>query len=432
MIPPQADAYAARVLETGITPAAALAFTDRDGPPAVRVYGDAGPDRLWQIGSIGKSFTAVLALQLAEQGLLDLHAPVTDHLPWFAVRSAFPPITPHHLLTHTAGLIQGAEIATASNYDVVALADTDAAYPPGAHFWYSNVGYRAVGLVLEAVTGQAYPDLLQRRILDPLGMRDSTPTITNDLRRRMGEGYAAAFDDRPWRPEHGLAPAPWIESAEADGSLCCTISDLAAWLRALWAEDGRLLSPAGFALLKSPLVSDDQDAEGGRYGYGLMVAEHGFGHSGGMLGFHSYLWADTRSGLGAVAAVNGIGGARLLCLGSLALARGEQPEDPAPQIAEPMADDGSCPEPWRPYLGHYRSFNPWLTNFRVAGRRGGLAFGFDCAGSERHPLTQVGEAEFRVGEQEWAPERLRFDTVMDGRAQRAILSGAHYHRTFTA
>lgn len=423
------DAHAARVLETGAASALGLALTDRREPVGVRSYGAAAPGCLWQIGSISKSFTAVLALQLAEQGRLDLNAPVTEQLPWFRLQSAFAPITTHHLLTHTAGIIQGSEIATASNYDVIALADTRAAYAPGEHFWYSNVGYRTVGLVLEAITGERYPDLLQERIFDRLGMRDSSPMIVHDLRRRMPQGMVAFFDDRPWLPEHGLAPATWIESAEADGSICCTVEDLAVWLRALWSEDERLLSPAGFALMKSPLVRDDQD--GGFYGYGLVVSDDGFGHSGGMVGFHAQLWADTRTGLGAVAGASGIGGAGELCLGTLALGRSEQPADPAPKPCEPLADDGSCPAEWRPFLGHYRSHNTWLTNFRVAARQGRLNFGFDCYGSERHPLTPVREAEFRIGEQAWSPERLRFDTVMHGRAQRAFYSDAEFHRTFT-
>jgi CubicO group peptidase (beta-lactamase class C family) len=423
------DAYAARVLDTGVASALAVAVTDRQATIGVCTHGAADEGCLWQIGSISKSFTAVLALQLAEQGRLDLHAPVTSHLPWFSVRSAFGPITTHHLLTHSAGIIQGAEISTASTYDVIALRDSHTPYAPGEHFWYSNVGYRTVGLVLEAVTGETYPDLLQRRIFDRLGMRDSFPVIVHDLRRRMPQGMVAFNDDRPWRPEHGLAPATWLEAAEADGSICCTIEDLAVWLRAVWNEDERLLSAGSFARMKSKLVIDDQD--GGHYGYGLVVADDGFGHSGGMVGFHAHLWADVSSGLGSVAAVSGIGGPQALCLGALAIARGGQPPDPAPQLAEPMADDGSCPAQWRPFLGHYRAHNVWLTNFRVVGRDDGLVFGFDCYDSERHPLTPVGEAEFRIGEQEWAPERLRFDTVIDGRARRAFYSGAEFHRTFT-
>ena len=53
-------------------------------------------------------------------------------------------------------------------------------------------------------------------------------------------------------------------------------------------------------------------------------------------------------------------------------------------------------------------------------------------GSERFPLAPVGDGAFRVGEAEWSPERLRFDTVIDGVAQRALLSGTPYYRAFTA
>jgi CubicO group peptidase (beta-lactamase class C family) len=423
------DAFAARVLETGVATAAALAITDRRHTLAVRTYGEAPADCMWQLGSITKSFTAVLALQLVEERSLDLHAPVTDYLPWFAVRSRFARITVHHLLTHTAGIIQGSEIATASNYDVIALGETETAFEPGTHFWYSNVGYRAVGLILEAVTGQAYPALVQERILDRLGMRDSAPAIVNDLRRRLPQGHSAFYDDRPWRPEHGLAPATWVESAEADCSVCCSSEDLAVWLRAVWNDDKRLLGPASFALMKAPLVEDDQD--GGRYGYGLVVGKGGFGHGGGMIGYQSELEADVATGLGAVAFTNGIGGADELCHGALILATGEVPPDPTPKPAEPMRDDGSCPPDWRPYLGHYRSHNAWATNIRVVAAAGGMVFGWDCYHSERHPLTPVGEGEFRVGEHDWSPERLRFDPPLDGRTQRAVMSGAAFYRTFT-
>ena len=110
----------------------AVAVTDRERTLASRTYGVRRRDTLFQFGSIGKSFTAIVALQLVEQGLLDLHAPVTDVLPWFSVGGTTAPITLHHLLTHSSGLIQRPEIATGSNYDVVALADTAVGFAPGS------------------------------------------------------------------------------------------------------------------------------------------------------------------------------------------------------------------------------------------------------------------------------------------------------------
>jgi CubicO group peptidase (beta-lactamase class C family) len=399
------DALAAGVLGTGTATGVAVAVTDRRRTLTARAYGDASPQHLWPIASIGKSFTALVALQLVDEGLLDLHAPVTEYLPWFSVRSRFRPITLHHLLSHTSGLVAASDLAPNSNYDVVALAGTETGFAPGEHRYYSNIGYRAVGVVLESVTGRPYGELVQQRVLDPLGMRASAPTMVHDTRRLLAGGHVPFYDDRPWRREHGLAPAPWVESQEADGCLCCTPEDLAIYLRALWA---------GTATTR---------------GYGLDTDDDGFGHDGDMLGYVSYMWADTNAGLGAVAFANGFGGARALGEGAMAIAKGDEPRDPEPAPAPPpLVDDGSCPPEWTAYTGRYRAHNPWLPTFLVAARGGVLVMGTDWLdGSDRAPMTPIEPDGFRVGEREWSPERLRFDTIIDGRAQRAVLSGTPYY-----
>ena len=154
-----------------------------------------------------------------------------------------------------------------------------------------------------------------------------------------------------------------------------------------------------------------------------------------MLGYVSYMRADTTNGVGVVAFANGFGGAALLGEGALAIATGNEPEafdlDPDPE--EPLVDDGTCPPEWAPFLGRFRSHNPWLPTFAIAARDNGLVMGTDWVdGSERFPLTPIGAEGFRVGDQEWSPERMRFDTVMDGLAQRAVYSGTPYYRAFTS
>jgi CubicO group peptidase (beta-lactamase class C family) len=423
------DAYAETVLATGAASSMAVAVTDRERTLASRSYGVAG-GTMFQFGSIGKSFTAILALQLAERGLLDLQAPVTDVLPWFAVRGITTPITLHHLLTHTSGLIQGAEVATGSNYDVVALADTEVGFAPGEHFWYSNVGYRVIGWVLERVSGQGYPQLVSDRILKPLGMAESQPWIVQEMRPRLAQATVPAFDDRPWRPEHGLVPATWIDSAEADGCICSSAGDLVIYLRALMRRDPRLLSEQSWSAMFARHIEDDQDGHGEHYGYGIGIDADEFGHGGGMIGTYSMMRA-VGSGVGIVAMVCGYMGAVALAKAGLALVAGGEPEPFALELSEPLEDDGSCPDQWRPLLGHYRSHNAWLTNFRVAAREGRLWWGCDHLSDERAPMTPLAGGDFRVGEREWSPERLRFDTIIDGVAQRALLSGAPYTRTFT-
>ena len=421
------DDLAARVLESGVAPAAALAVTDPERTLLARTYG-ASPEALWPVASIGKSLSAVVALQLVEEGLLDLHAPVTDYVPWLSVRTPGGPVTLHHLLTHTAGFVESSDLAPASTYDVVALAGTETGYAPGEHRHNSNIGYRAVGVILERATGRPYPELLQRRVLDRLGLAASSPVMVHETRLRLPGGHVPFYDDRPWQREHGLAPGPWVESAEADGCVCCTTEDLAAYLRELWSG-GELLRAESLAAMKTA----HPPYEGDGYGYGLEVDEDGIGHMGDMLGYVSYMRADTAAGIGVVAFANGTGGAWWLGEGALAIAAGREPPAPDPTPEPALEDDGTCPREWTAFPGRFRTHNPWLPTFAVAAREGGLVLGTDWLnGSERFPLTPLDAAGFRVGEPDWTPEWVRFDTVVDGLAQRAVYSGTPYYRVSQA
>jgi CubicO group peptidase (beta-lactamase class C family) len=204
----QLDGLAAGLLETGMAPAAAVALTTPEGTLTARTYGTASPASRWPIGSIGKSFTAVIALQLADEGLLDLHAPVTHYLPWLSLRGRLAPVTTHHLLTHSAGVIESSDLAPASTYDVIALAATEPGFSPSEHRHYSNIGYRAVGVLLEAVTERPYADLLQRRVLDRLDMDSSHAVMVHDTRRLLPGGKRPLLRRPPLaaRPRSGARP----------------------------------------------------------------------------------------------------------------------------------------------------------------------------------------------------------------------------------
>ena len=524
------DRYVERSMEEHATPGIALAITSREHLLLTRTYGYANnetrspvtDETLFEIGSIGKSFTAICLLQLAEQGVVDLHAPVTTYLPWFSVRSEHEPITLHHLLTHTAGLIRGSDFAPDPRSEVWALRDSFAA-APGNKARYSNVGYKVLGLVLEAVTGEPYAQIVQQRILDPLAMTSSTGAIVNTTRPRLAVGYSPYFDDRPWKPAHGFVPATWFETNTGDGCQACTAADLAAYLRMFLnrgaAPNGRVLSEDGFARMTTPHT---ELGEGEPYGYGLDLSpkdgRQRLGHSGGMVGYISSMFGDPKGGIGVVALTNGFqdmdsvtdfalrtivaalageplpepetppdinhdafaasyrsgeaelsvsaaGGHLLLHTGEdeialepvgfrptpdwfladhsgfdlfpirflrdeegkvVALVHGETRYDAA------GADtDGDAPSPseWAAYPGHYRSHNPWISNFRIVLRRGALLMiyphGYEAA------LTPV-ESGFRIGDDPDTPERITFDTIVDGQAWRAITSGGEtYYRFFT-
>ncbi len=439
--------------ETGV-PGLALALTDRTELTHAATFGWANMDArlpvttetLFEIGSIGKTFTSVLVQQLREDGRLHLHVPVTDHIPWFQVRSRFGPITLHHLLSHTAGIIRGADITSDSLFDVWALRDTETGTPPGEFFHYSNVGYRVIGALIEAVTGRSYPNLLQERILDPLGMASTTPAITNDVRARLAVGYQPFFDDRPFSPGDRLAPAPWLETGTADGSLASTAEDLAAFLRMLLNRGegarGRLISDESFGLMTQRVAPADEDRD---YdcGYGVTLWEANghpaLGHGGSMVGYVSSMHGDVDGGFGAVALANALlpGDAVVdVVRYALALMRAAAEGGPLPSPPDPRDEPWrspsvsgeavpTLPEGWEAYPGHYRANNPWLSNFRIVQRGGRMILAIP--GEDEMPLVPMDDGAFREDD-ERSPERLRFDAIVDGRALRANLSGCDYYR----
>jgi CubicO group peptidase (beta-lactamase class C family) len=375
---------------------------------------------LFELGSIGKTYTAIVALQLQSEGVVDLSAPVTEYLPWFELRSERGPISLEHLLTHTAGLIRGADMTSDSRFDVWALRETEAGFPPGERFYYSNVGYRTLGYALEAASGTPYRDLLRTRILDPFGLVDTEPEITVEMRHRMAVGYDRLHDDRTPEPDDPLFPAAWLETGTADGSIASTAPDLASFGRSLLAGPAKGLT--------SGLLVDS--GEGWQYGYGLELKGDVVRHGGSMPGFASTLLGDLDSGIAVAALINGPDehdATEEVARFALALARGESPKPPGDP--EPYPPDTPLVEPREEhaaFYGRYRSYNPWLPGFRFVQWADGP--GLVQAWGEERPLAQVGEAEFRVGE-EWSPERVHFDALVDGRALRANLSGESYYRS---
>src|ERR1700675_1531093 len=160
---------------------AALAVTDGEEILGVVVRGlaDAAggapvrPETRFEIGSISKSFAGIVAMQEAEAGRLDLEIPVTEILPWLELPQPFGPITTHHLLSHTSGLAVGTEDAPTGPGAAWNLRRIPPTFPPGERFWYSNDGWKLVGMVLERVTATPIQELVRQRVLGPLGMRSS-------------------------------------------------------------------------------------------------------------------------------------------------------------------------------------------------------------------------------------------------------------------
>lgn len=304
-------------------PGVALALTDRQKPLAILTQGFADvmtkkpvtSDTLFEIGSISKSFTAIACLQQVQAGRLDLDAPVTEYLPWFEVGSCYQqPVTIHHLLSHTSGLVNLIDTVPNSRFQVWQLRNTELGFAPGEHFAYSNMGYVVLGYVLEQVTNLPYPEIIRTQILQPLGMYASEPVLTHDIYDRLARGYwSTHYDDRPAPPSASPYPAPWFEFRNASGSIACTAGDLATFLRMLLNRgkgvNGEIISEQYVDLMTTP--KEDSNGEYAS-GYGLYSREREdyagrkfIWNSGEMIGYHAILLGDMMDGIGVVVLTNG-------------------------------------------------------------------------------------------------------------------------------
>ncbi|MCC6705907.1 MAG: beta-lactamase family protein [Thermomicrobiales bacterium] len=329
------------------TPGVAIAITDRERTRYVGTFGFAdlaaqtpvGEHHAFEDGSIGKTYTALLYMILRERGLVDLHAPVSRYLPWFVAGDGGRPITLHHLLTHSAGLMEGTDLSADGRFEAWSLRHHPLIAPPGERFSYSDIGFKILGYVLEEILGESYSSAVTREILEPLGMRDSFSPITDYERHRLAVGYRFRLRDRPWRREIGLVPDTWIETGTGDGSIAVTPGDMARFTRALLNRGNGLISEESFALMNSPLAPPDPDDPDTTYGYGLWGFENDgrryYGHDGDMLGYYSALQIDPEAGLGVGALINGPGDVNEIANEALAFARGLFNGDPyaLPEIA---------------------------------------------------------------------------------------------------
>jgi CubicO group peptidase (beta-lactamase class C family) len=244
-------------------------------------------DTKFLVGSLTKQFTGVLVMQLVEDGQLNLDIPITTYLPEFRADIGNK-ITIRHLLTHTHG-IPNADLANRykpmlKEEFIKKYCETDLEFQPGTQFKYSDiVGYYLLGVILENVTNRDFSDLLEERILDPLGMENSGYYSQDSIYQNLATGYT--------QKENTLLKAPhWdISQSFSAAGLYSTVGDLFKWSKAL--REPQLISVAGMETIFTP-YSDKI-----RYGFGWFLndpeingAKRIFaGHNGGANGYKSQI-----------------------------------------------------------------------------------------------------------------------------------------------
>ncbi len=293
---------------------AVLALREADGTTLTVTSGtkelssDSGavdPDVPWNIGSLTKTFVAVVVLQLADEGAIDLDAPIG---PYFPERPTLAPITPRQLLQHTSGLNEywpsapvlhdaGREWTPLEEIDVAEAAGRFDA--PGTTFHYSNTNYVVLGELITRVTSETWNDAVRERITEPLGMR-STGLVGSDQAPGfvVADTGLVAFDPATVHPSVGGAA----------GGLQSTASDLLVFAEAL--ADGRLVSNRIRAEMETFTPGEDYSAYGVVHGYGLGLETYStdkvtvYGHMGTGAAQGSFAGFDPESGTLVVTLMN--------------------------------------------------------------------------------------------------------------------------------
>lgn len=280
----------------------------------------ATPETIGRIGSISKSFTAVLMMQLIERGVFGLDEPVVDGFPEFdslAGSSADAvSVTFRMLASHTAGLIREPELQGAASGPIYGWEDkilesipnTRFQTAPGTEYSYSNIGYGILGLASSRVAGVPFMDLVTDLIFSPLGMSSSTFIVSMP---QMAERLSVGYSRRRIRDhETGAVIGSEISAEQAtrehfgrgykvpNGGIYSTVLDLAKFAAAMMGE-----SPVAILADESRAEMLEPQAPAAGYGLGFMIRTRDdaittVGHGGSVAGYNAGLSFELDSKIG--------------------------------------------------------------------------------------------------------------------------------------
>ncbi|MBU2669777.1 beta-lactamase family protein [Actinoplanes bogorensis] len=358
-----------RAQADGRVPALSVALHRADREPWVFTVGDSGnighpltPDTRFRIGSITKTFTAVLVLQCRDDGLLDLDDPIARHLPVPAHGDA----TVRRLLSHTAGFqrepygdIWDTLKAPDAAEVLTQLDRAERVLPNARRYHYSNLGFAVLGQLAAHLRGGTWAEIVGDRILGPLGL--TATTLNPPPQAAVGylvDDFSDAARPEPQTDLGGVAPAAQLWS---------TANDMAAWGAflahpATADPQGRVLAAATVDEMRFPATVTHESVWQSGFGLGLIIEPQSkwvthVGHDGAMPGFLASAYGrrggeGVPAGLGA-AVLGSSGTARVtneIVHELLRLAVEIDPADITPWRAAPPA-----PVAYRSILG------PWFS-----------------------------------------------------------------------
>jgi CubicO group peptidase (beta-lactamase class C family) len=399
----------ALVRQSGIEWAGGVGYADRDRKTPVTA------DTAFRVGSISKTFIAMGLVQLSEDGLIDLDAPLAEAVPEIAFNNPWEsthPVRIIHLLQHTAGFddMHFNEMYVPNSESERSLEEVLRINPrsrhvrwqPGTRMSYSNPGYAIAGLILERTASMPYEVYIEQEIFRPLEMHNSSFRLTPETEMRLAQGYAGPAGPPVGFRQIYLRPA---------GNMVSTAHDMGRFVQMLlgWGElgDAFIVDPEYLGNMEQPRTTL-ASAAGLRNGYGSGMASllnlpyPMLGHGGGIDGFLSqYAYSPARD-VGFVILLNSAGAGasdamrRLSLMAINYLKRDvEAPEKPNAVISRNILER---------YVGYYHDANPrnqiaWPVQSLFSGRDivldGDTLYAQPLIG-ERARLVPVGESTFRL------------------------------------
>ena len=251
------------------------------------------PDTKFIIGSLTKQFVAMLIMQLAEEGKIELQGKLSDYISEYR-KDTGEKVTVHHLLTHTSGIPSYTDLpgfwsdSTQKSYSknimIKKFHSGDLIFEPGTAYRYNNTGYFLLAIIVERVTGKLFEENLQERILNPANMKNTGVDRNINILKKKASGYYYRLS--------GYINDPYLYMLNAlgVGDMYSTVEDLYLWDQALY--DDKLLSEKYKRIMFTPFLKNYA------YGWGIYNLKYAdsseslrvMAHSGSIQGFNAQIF----------------------------------------------------------------------------------------------------------------------------------------------
>jgi D-alanyl-D-alanine carboxypeptidase len=288
------DSVVQKAIDARVIPAAGVAVVRGGKVLLAKGYGTADLEAntpanertAFQIASVTKQFTAAGLMLLVEENKIKLDDTLGKYLP--DVPAKWSGVTIRQLLNQISGIpnyTAGGKLLSDKTYthdEIIALVrDAPMSFEPGTRWGYSNTNYFLLGMVIEKVSGKAYPNYMRERIFKPLGMNSTVINTTGLKINNAAVGYT--FNGGKWEKT-------WVDPSQpfSAGAIVSTAEDMAKW--AIAVSQAKLLKKSSWNEILTPgKLADGKPAN---YGFGWNLGKLGevdyIGHSGGIQGFGSY------------------------------------------------------------------------------------------------------------------------------------------------